>query len=116
MNHASTSATAPAMTPTRTMPALASHHPTDRPGDIGCSSEQHEVVAVHDLALVRRTQLALEVVGGPAEQARDLLGVEVHQSAGDRPAVGIGQVDRVAGHEGAGDAGETGGEQRGAAL
>ena len=69
------------------------------PGDCATGSEQDQVVAVHDLALVRRPELALELVRGAAEQVRDLLGVEVHQATGHRPAVGIGQVDRVTGDE-----------------
>ena len=71
---------------------------------------------MHDLALVRRAQLALQVAGRPAEQLRDLLGVEVDQAAGDRHAVGRRDVDRLAGVEGALDRGDAGGEQRGPPL
>src|SRR6476646_56711 len=39
------------------------------------ASEQDQVVAVHDLALVARAEVALEVVGGAAQQAGHLLGV-----------------------------------------
>ncbi len=53
---------------------------------IGCSSEQHEVVAVHDLALVRRAQRVLELPAGAAQQLGELVGVEVDQSPGDRDA------------------------------
>ena len=63
-------------------------------------SEQREVVAVDDLALVRRPELAPQGRRGAADQARDLVGVEVDQPAGDRDAVGAGEVDRVAGDEG----------------
>ena len=48
--------------------------------------QEDQVVAVHDLALVRRAELAGQVAGGPAEQPRASLGVEVDQPAGDRAA------------------------------
>jgi len=66
----------------------------------GLRSEEGEVVAVHDLALVRRSQLAPQGRRGPPDQPRDLVGVEVDQAARDRPAVGAGEVDRVTGDEG----------------
>ncbi len=49
--------------------------------------EQHEVVAVHDLALVLRAPLGGQLVRGAAHHGRDLGRVVVDQAAGDHPAV-----------------------------
>ena len=81
-----------------------------------CAQSSDEVVAVHDLALVRRTELAGQLPGGPAEQAGQLGRVVVDQPAGDHPTGLVDQVDRVAGDEGAGHAGDAGRQQRGAPL
>jgi hypothetical protein len=78
--------------------------------------QQHQVVAVHDLPLVRRPELAPQHRGGPADQRGDLVGVEVDQPPGDRDPVGTGQVHRVTGGERPGRAGQSGREQRRAAL
>jgi hypothetical protein len=62
-------------------------------------SQQDEVVAMHDLPLVGCAEFPAELLAGPAQECRDLPGVEVHQSAGDHGAVGSGQFDRVTGPE-----------------
>src|SRR6185436_7572087 len=38
----------------------------------GSAAEDDQVVAVHDLTLVRRTELAGEVTGGPSQEPRQL--------------------------------------------
>jgi hypothetical protein len=67
-----------------------------------------------DLAFVFGAQLARQPPGGAAHQAGDLGRVIVHQAARDDRAVLVAEVDRVAGVEGALDAGDAGREQAGA--
>ena len=62
-------------------------------------SEQDQVVAVHDLALVGRAELALEVVRGPADQAGISSASKLTSPRATGTPVGAGQVDRVAGDE-----------------
>ena len=77
---------------------------------------EDEVVAVDDLPLVRRAELARQLVGGPADQVRQLVGVVVDQPPGHRHTVRVDQVHGVAADERAAHAGDAGGEQRGAAV
>ena len=79
-------------------------------------SQDRQVVAVHDLALVRRTELAGQLARRAAQQGRQLGGVVVHQAAGDHAALRVEQVDRVPGDERPADGGDPGRQQRGAAL
>lgn len=67
----------------------------------GASSQDRQVVPVHHFALVRRPQLAGQLVGGTTQQAGQLGGVVVHQSAGHHLALRVDQVHRVAGNEAA---------------
>ena len=67
-----------------------------------------------DLAFVFGAQLARQPSGGAAHQAGDLGRVIVHQAARDDRAVLVAEVDRVAGVEGALDAGDAGRQQAGA--
>ena len=70
---------------------------------------------MHDLALVRRPELAGQVAR-ERPSSRGSSPREVHQPAGDTEPSGPAQVDRVAGRERALDAGDAGRQQRGAAL
>ncbi len=67
-------------------------------------SEDDESIPVHDRPVVARAQFGDQLLGGPAEQAGQLLGVVVHQSAGDEGTVGTDDVDRLPGGEQALDA------------
>jgi hypothetical protein len=71
---------------------------------------------VDDLTLVFLTELAGQPPRRPAHQARDLLGVVVHETPGDGLAAGVGQVDRVPGVELALDPDDAGRQQRGTPL
>jgi pyrimidine oxygenase len=78
--------------------------------------QEHQVVAVHDLAFVLLAKLAGQPASGTAHQARYLLRVVVHQAPPNHPAVLVTQIHRVASLEAAVHAGDAGREQRGAAL
>jgi hypothetical protein len=71
---------------------------------------------VDDLAFVFRAQLARQPPGRAAHQAGYLGRVVVHQAARDDRAVLVAEVDRVAGVEGALDAGDAGRQQAGVPL
>src|SRR5665647_2444523 len=78
--------------------------------------EQDEVVAMHDLTLEGRPELAGQVMRGAAQQLRQLGGVVVDQAPGDRMAGQVAQVDRIAVTEPALDLDDPGRQQRLASL
>src|SRR3954447_24459935 len=57
--------------------------------------QQHQVIAVDDLARVARPHLR----GAPAEHRRELRRVVGDQAAGDHGSARVGQIHRVAGGE-----------------
>ncbi|TWH30681.1 sugar phosphate permease [Isoptericola variabilis J7] len=73
---------------------------------------EHEVVAVHDLAVVPLPQLLAQLVRRAAQQRRQLAGVERDEPARDHRAVGRDELDRVAGVELALDARDAGRQER----
>src|SRR3954447_10055925 len=76
-------------------------------------SEQDEVVAVHDSALVRRPERDSQLTGGPAQQGRQLDRRVVDQAPGDGGTrLGVDEVHGVPRLEVAGDFGDACGQQR----
>src|SRR5690606_17154476 len=72
----------------------------------GAPTHEHEVVAVHDLAVVALAELAAQVLRGPAQESRDVARLERHEPASHDAAVGRDELDRVARVEVALDGGD----------
>src|SRR3990172_874335 len=78
--------------------------------------QEHQVIAVHDLAAVVVAERCLDAVAAEAADTRDLLRAVVGDAAGDAAAVAVGDRDRVAALEAAGHAGHAGGQEAAALL
>lgn len=57
--------------------------------------DQREIVAVHDLTLVRRAELTRQLTRRSAKQTRQLLSIEVDQAASDSTSFRINEIHRI---------------------
>src|SRR5450759_2679185 len=75
-----------------------------------CALEQDQVVAMHDFTLEGRSELPGQVVGAAAQQPRQLGGIVVDQSSGDRATRRVAQIHRITVSESSLDAEDAGRE------
>jgi hypothetical protein len=62
-------------------------------------AQHDQVVAMHDLSFVRRTELLGQLSGRPTQKWWQLARVKVHQSASHGVVVFVNKVDWVSGDE-----------------